>query len=128
VIKLGIMHDPRSIAEVLHRAADSVARLDAGVGSWIEQRDVISSDQAAFVGECSAATVRRRAAELAQQGRPIGLNIGGTWLISQARWLDDIRKRGGEPALVRAMYRVEKSTAKSASAQISIAGERSESA
>jgi hypothetical protein len=122
------MDDPRSIAKALHRAADSVAKFDAGVGSWIEQRDVISSDQAAAAALCSAATVRRRAAELAEIGRPIGLCIGGTWLISKARWLADIKRRDGKPAMLEAKSRADKSTAMSASAQISASGERLESA
>ena len=126
------MHHPqsRNIAETLRRAADAVDALDAA-GDWIDAwaSDVLTSDQAGIIAECSAATVRRRAAEFAAVNRPIGINIGGSvWLISKSRWLALIQREQGATAAVAATRCAEKLAEMSAPAQNSSSGERQRSA
>jgi hypothetical protein len=84
------MDDPRAIAEALHRAADSVARLDAvdWVDAHLRNHDIRSTDEIAYICECSPDTVRRRAIDAAAVGHPLGIMVAGVWLLSLNRTLD----------------------------------------
>jgi hypothetical protein len=67
-------------------------------GDWVDawaEGEAIGTDEAAYIGDCSQQTVRRRAVEAQAAGEPIGILFMGVWLISRRRWLDDIEGREG---------------------------------
>jgi hypothetical protein len=98
------------ITREVRRQLDRLDKLPGGdwVDEWIEG-DAIRTDEAAFIGGCSAQTVRREAAAAAAAGKPIGRLISrSVWLISRRRWLDRIESIDGLPARVEAEARAEK--------------------
>ena len=95
------MDDPRLIAEVLHRAADSVARFDV-VPDWVDafyrDKDMRSTDEIAHIFERSPDTIRRRAEASAAEGYPLGIMVAGVWLLSLNRCLRWVQEHQGQHA------------------------------
>src|SRR5882724_1322247 len=86
--------------------------------------DAVGTDEAAFVANCSAQTIRRRAIEAAAIGKPIGVWFAkSVWMISLARLLDAIEEREGRSERLSAMSRAEKYAKLSAPQQNSPLGE-----
>ena len=107
------MHDPRSIAEALHRAADSVARLDA-VSDWVDaEHELLTVAEASAVANVSSETIRRWAADH-RLGR---LFADSLWLVSYRRLLAYIEKRSGRAALLDAQRRADEMFKSSLSVQ-----------
>jgi len=93
--------DPRSIAETLHRAADSVARLDA-VSDWVDDDgELLLSTEAAQIAAVSQETIRRWCGE-ARLGR---LFANSVWIISARRLFEFIERTKGRPAALEARSR-----------------------
>jgi hypothetical protein len=122
--------DAEQIASSIEKAAAQTAakvRQLAIATDWVsgfEEHDVILSDKAAIVGNCSAATVRRRAVDARDAGKPIGRCVAAIWLISLRRWLADVERRDGKHAMLEARTRAEKLGLLSASLSEIRAGER----
>lgn len=99
----------RAIEKLLEVAGDLGWAPPAG-GDWIDayrDGEAITTDIAAHLAGCSPQTVRRRAAEAAAAGQPIGVLVAqSAWLISLRRWLDDIERHEGLPGLVAAKARL----------------------
>jgi hypothetical protein len=115
-----------SIETAAAQAAAKVRQL-AIATDWVaafEEQDVILSDKAGIIGNCSAATVRRRAVDARDAGKPIGRCVAGVWLISLRRWLADIERRDGKHAMLEARTRAEKLVLLSASLSEIGSGER----
>jgi hypothetical protein len=95
------MHDPRSIAEALHRAADSVARLDA-VSDWVDDDgELLLSTEAAMLAGVTPETVRRWASDH-RLGRCFANSV---WIISARRLFEFIERTKGKSAMLEARSR-----------------------
>ena len=74
-------------------------RLTRTQPDWVDDYrsgEVLKTDEAAIIAACSSETIRRRAAEAAERGRPIGVLIAkAVWFISLKRLLEDIELRDG---------------------------------
>jgi hypothetical protein len=96
-------------------AAAVILRQCAPGRDWLDEvldagGDALKSDEAAYVADMSADTVRRRAEAAADAGRPIAvLMAGALWLFSEARLLGWIEAREGLPARLAAETRAKKS-------------------
>ncbi len=90
--------DPDRIPRTLEQFAAHLRQLTT-CGDWVDafaEGDAIGSEEAAFIVGCSPQTIRRKAAEAAAAGRPIGIWFAQSlWLISKRRLLADIEKRDG---------------------------------
>jgi hypothetical protein len=119
--------DPDRIPRMLEQMAAELRRLPA-CGDWVDgfvEHDAIGTDEAAFIANCSAQTIRRRAAEATAAGRPIGVWFAqSVWLISKRRLLDDIEKREGRPGRLAAESRAKKYAEMNAPLQNSLSCER----
>ena len=106
-----MMTDARDIARELRRQADRLDSMTPGT-DWVDawrEGDALGTDESALVAGVSAQTIRRRAAEALDDGRPIGVWIAqSVWLISLRRLLDDIERREGLPGRVAAEARAKK--------------------
>lgn len=94
------MNDHLRLAKSLETTAERL-RMYVAKGDWVDAYrggELITTDVAAFVVDVSTETIRRRAAEAAQSGHPIGIQPGTIWLISLARLLDWIELHEGRPA------------------------------
>ncbi len=107
--------DPDYIADRLEAAsaaASAMLRQRVPTGDWVDafvEGDVVTTDIAAGVANCSVSTIRRRCAEAAQKGRPIGILIATSiWLVSLKRLLDWITQNEGLPARLEAETRARK--------------------
>jgi hypothetical protein len=85
--------------------------------AWTEG-ELITTDEAANVANCSAETIRRRADEAADVGHPIGMQLATVWIISLPRLLRDIERRQGRPARLEAATRAKKIAEMRASPQM----------
>ena len=90
------------LPELLERAATELRQLAApACGDWVDafvEGDAIGTDFAAYICDCSAQTIRRRATDAAAAGKPIGVWFAqSVWLISKRRLLDDIERDQGRP-------------------------------
>jgi len=78
--------------------ASRLARSAAGAGDWVDAfigGEILTSDQAATILGASSDTARRRCVEANDIGKPLGICVGGIWLISLARLLRDVETRRG---------------------------------
>lgn len=94
------------------------------VTDWVSayhDGEALKTDEAALVAGCSAATIRRRAALAAENGKPIGVQFAkSVWIISLARLLDHIEHHDGKPARLAAETRTEKLLKTRAAPQLSV--------
>jgi hypothetical protein len=88
------------LAKLLERAAAELRQL-AAPADWVDafvDGDAIGTDFAAYICDCSAQTIRRRATDAAAAGKPLGIWFAqSVWLISKRRLLDDIEREEGRP-------------------------------
>lgn len=112
--KLDDIDDRDLVAEVASRMARSRA-----AGDWVDGFELLTSDEAALIAECSTETVRRRAAAAAANGRRIGRQFATIWIISLSRLLDHIECTEGKPARLAAQTRAEKLSKTRSSPQLS---------
>lgn len=94
--------DPIDLPDLLERAAAEMRQLAApACGDWVDafvDGDAIGTDFAAYVCDCSAQTIRRRATDAAAAGKPLGIWFAqSVWLISKRRLFDDIERAEGRP-------------------------------
>jgi hypothetical protein len=104
------MNKVHEITQHLRHQLDRLDKLPGGdwVDEWVEG-DAIRTDEAAFIGGCSAQTIRREAVAAAAARKPIGRLISkSVWLISRHRWLDRIESIDGLSARIEAEARAEK--------------------
>ena len=87
-------------------------RLTRTQPDWVDDYrsgEVLKTDEAAIIAACSSETIRRRAAEAAERGRPIGVLIAkAVWFISLKRLLEDIELRDGKHERMAAESRAKK--------------------
>jgi hypothetical protein len=98
------------ITREIRRQLDRLDKIPGGdwVDEWVDG-DAIRTDEAAYIGGCSAQTVRRDAVAAAAAGKPIGRLISkSVWLISRRRWLNWIESTKNLSARVEAEGRAEK--------------------
>ena len=82
---------------------------------WLDQLldadgDALKSDEAGFIADVHADTIRRRAEAAAAAGKPIGVLLAGAmWIFSLRRLLDAIEAKAGLPARLAAETRAKKS-------------------
>jgi hypothetical protein len=105
--------DPIDLPELLERAATELRQLLApACGDWVDafvEGDAIGTDFAAYICDCSAQTIRRRATDAAAEGKPLGVWFAqSVWLISKRRLLDDIERADGRPGRLVAETRAAK--------------------
>jgi hypothetical protein len=121
------MNEQERIARALEQITAQVRQLPRP-SDWIDaysEGDAISTDIAAHIAEVSSATIRRRAAEAAACGKPLGILIAGSiWLISKTRLIDWIRDHESEYAALCATTRAAKVAQMSAPLQTSARNER----
>jgi hypothetical protein len=87
---------------------DSIALEGDWVDAWAD-RECIDTDEAAIIAGTSRQTIRRRAADAATAGKPIGILLAkSVWLISLQRLLFWLEQNEGLPARVAAERRAEK--------------------
>lgn len=96
-------------------AAEVTARLMRTAGDdWValhyqHEPEVLRSDEAAAIADCSSETIRKWCAEAAAADRPIGVRFAaGVWLVSRVRLLDEIERRHGLSARLAAEGRAKK--------------------
>jgi hypothetical protein len=103
--------DPDRIPRMLEQMAAELRRLPA-CGDWVDgfvEHDAIGTDEAAFIANCSAQTIRRHAAEAAATDKPLGIWFAqSVWLISKTRLLVWIEEREGRPGRLAAESRARK--------------------
>jgi hypothetical protein len=79
---------------------------------WIDAHrvgEILRTDEAAVVADCSAETIRRRCKTSAEHGRRIGLQIAESiWFVSTQRLLDWIEQNEGKPKRLAAETRLKK--------------------
>ncbi|MGY4287743.1 hypothetical protein ACVWXO_006963 [Bradyrhizobium sp. LM2.7] len=121
------MDQQERIARALEQITAQVGRLPPA-NNWVDAYsagDAVNSDIAGFIADVSSATIRRRAAEAATCGKPLGILIAGSiWLISTRRLIDWIRDHEGEHAALCATTRAKKIGEMSAPLQTSTPNER----
>jgi hypothetical protein len=115
--------DPDRIPRALERIAEEL-RQQPSAGDWVDafaERDAIGTDEAGFIADCSAQTIRRRASEATASGKPIGIWFAqSVWVISKRRLLDDIEARDGLPGRLAAISRADKYVALNPRDQVSM--------
>src|SRR5674476_1478262 len=85
-------------------AAAVILRQCAPGRDWLAQLldadgDARKSDEAGFIADVHADTIRRRAEAAAAAGKPIGILLAGAmWIFSLRRLLDAIEAKAGLPA------------------------------
>jgi hypothetical protein len=89
------MRTPADIATSLDNLANEL-RASSHAGGWVDahyrDHDIRSTDEIAYICECSPDTVRRRAINAAAAGQPLGIMVAGVHLLSLHRvfaWLED---------------------------------------
>jgi hypothetical protein len=122
------MNDPDRVPRMLEQIAAELRQPRPACGDWVSafaSGDALGTDGAAYVANCSAQTIRRRATEAAASGNPIGVWFAqSVWLISLARLLDWIEEHEGRPGRLAAMTRAKKYAALNAPLQNAMPRER----
>jgi hypothetical protein len=81
------------------------------VCDWVDafrEGSAFGSDVAAAIFGCSSDTAVRRANAAAEDGRPLGILLAGTWLFDRERLLNWIERKEGKPARLEAESRARK--------------------
>jgi hypothetical protein len=103
--------DPAHLAERLEQMAAEVRQLPPR-GDWVSafaDGEAIGTDEAGYIADLSAQTIRRRATEAAATDNPLGVWFAqSVWLISKRRLFISIELAHGRPALLAAMTRAAK--------------------
>jgi hypothetical protein len=93
--------------------ARHLARKDGPPRDWVDEftvGEIVTTHDAATIGDTSAETARRHCVEAEAAGTPIGIYVAGTWLISTRRFLAWIERRDGSHARLSAESRAQKMT------------------
>lgn len=112
--------------EITRELRRQLDRLDAitldgdWVDAWVES-DSLDSHEAAIIAGTSRQTIRRRAADAAASGKPIGILIAqSVWLISLRRLLHWIERNEGAPKRVIAELRAKQLLSERAAPKIGV--------
>ena len=108
-------HDLADRLEADVAEAAAALRQIAPGRDWLDQLldadgDALKSDEAGFIADVHADTIRRRAEAAAAAGKPIGILLAGAmWIFSLRRLLDAIEAKAGLPTRLEAETRARKS-------------------
>lgn len=96
----------RAVEQALELVESRRKRKD--MSAMMESGELIETAVAGEIGDCSARSVRTRCQETEDVGAPIGLRLGGQWLVFASLWLIDIEQRKGAHARLEAETRAQK--------------------
>jgi hypothetical protein len=107
-----------SLQQALAALGEPVAAAGGDAIEQLECGDLLLSDDAAIVGGARvASTVARWAQDAEDEGSPIALKVGNSWLFVTSRLLNRIERKSGRPARREAETRLRKMLETRASAQ-----------